>query len=148
MSTSYERINYYNDSSAKLTSTMLYLHWFRFFQRNSDDHIRVVESGADKQTDIVRLFFIMRSSEGTFVPSVYQVTAKKQLTYLQWCELIKLLINPIEREINRVLKLEMRKYLEWEVCEFIGWATDGLVQNPEEAKNAFCFAGHLTSTLD
>lgn len=142
----YQPIIYHNTPDAEATATMQYLHWFRFFVRNSDDFIRVptADSQARFPADSVRLFFIMRSSEQTHLPATYQVQATKPLTYLQWRDLINNLCDLAVAEISKVLKQEVRQHLEWNACEFIGWTTDGLIQNPEENKQAFRFTGHLT----
>lgn len=143
LSTDYERVSYYHDPDQALTGTMQYLHWFRFFVRNADLHMRVEtpDSQSVFPTKSVRVFCIMRSTEATHVPCTYTVEAKGKLTYLQWCELVFIL--PIEREIKKVFAKEGRKHLGWELFEFIGWTSDGLIQNPEENKQAFRLTGHL-----
>ena len=147
LSTDYERINYYHDPDQALTGTMQYLHWFRFFVRNADLHMRVPSSDSQSvfPCKFIRIFIIMRSTEATHLPCTYTVRAPAALTYLQWCDIVFEL--PTEREVKKILRKEGRTHLGWQLYEFVGWTSDGLLQNPEENKQAFRFEGHLTESL-
>jgi hypothetical protein len=145
-SNDYVPINYFNNPDGTYTGTMQFLHWFRFFVRNSDDYIRVNTHDSQSRfpSTNIRLFLIMRSTERTHLPCTYSVNSKRPLTYTQWRDAIDAICFHAEKEINKVLKKEVRQYLEWTCVEFVGWTTDGLIQNPEENKQAFRFTGHLT----
>lgn len=149
MKTDYKRIVYYPRQDTIVTQTMTYLHWFRFFVRNSDDYIKVPTEDSQSKfpNKAVRLFFIMRSDEGTHAPATYEVIAPRKLTYEQWRDMIdKGLCNLAVARIQQVMANETREHLDWHAAEFIGWTTDELVQNPEENKNAFRLSGHLTKS--
>jgi hypothetical protein len=147
MKTDYQRIVYYPKTDKIVTQTMIYLHWFRFFVRNSEDYIKVPTEDSQSKfpNKAIRMFFIMRSDEGTHAPATYEAIAARLLTYAQWRALIdKGLCDAAVAEICAVMANETREHLEWQAVEFVGWTTDELVQNPEENKNAFRLSGHLT----
>lgn len=149
MKTDYKRIVYYPRQDTIVTQTMTYLHWFRFFVRNSDDYIKVPTEDSQSKfpNKAIRLFFIMRSDEGTHAPATYEAKSHRPLTYVQWRVLIdKGLCDSAVEEIRNVMKIEAREHLEWQAVEFVGWTTDELVQNPEENKNAFRLSGYLTKS--